>query len=586
MQFLKSKEERNVDRQIEKLFEDAIEELLFEERFLLERSSGKSSNRYNMDNDSTKWSETIVGKLFGKITNVLTLNGFLTKKFKDIFGVKSNLLKVLATKLEATIDKIPAEYLNKSTELDLDSRKLAYYDEMKKLAQNFENPNLNKEQALTILSDFIAVINSLSVDLDTTNKDVALFNDVLKNKKKQLETLEKKFLKEDPLRKPDFGKLAKSVLDKVEAISKYNQIAAKLKMDMRRTIRSDSSSFGNSMQSDKLSGGVSSATKSMYDVVAIINKAHDLYTNDETSDEDRDKDTNKDQRLFKIWEAKLLDVMSRKSDIIPEPLMKYMNSSLKPNFSKFNVGSDKYGNSSNVLDELANITNIVKKAELNRKRDIASNKPVDVMDTSKSSSSKFDYKLVDKGVKIQDNNLKNSPLIIKIHNGELHIEDKKYSASGKYITILPVKMTSSNKFSCVVSITDDFLDNLTTTSGFLYDSSTLNTKFMDTGLLEDLGVEIDEFYYAVTNVRNLNLGGTFELICYDPNKDIKTLVNTNTYSARIVVNTIESIHYLHGLDNKPVYLDSKQISDRFKLGGIPFKTIDQYFSTNNKMWQS
>ena len=88
------------------------------EQFLTEKVKYNLIKEYSIQNNNPKWSSTLIGRLFNSIWRTVTLNGFLTDKFKDIFGAKSFIIKNIAKRLEKAIDKLPQEYVDMNNDIN------------------------------------------------------------------------------------------------------------------------------------------------------------------------------------------------------------------------------------------------------------------------------------------------------------------------------------------------------------------------------------------------------------------------------------------------------------------------------------
>jgi hypothetical protein len=323
---------------------------------------------------------------------------------------------------------------------------------------------------------------------------------------------------------------------------------------------------------------VSGATKSMYDIVAIINKAHDLYTSFEQNDEKGyDK---KDERLFKLWESLVMKIVARKGDLIPLTLKKYINSSLHEGFRKYEVKGE-YG-TQNILDELNNINSIIDKVE---KSDRKTEKPtVDVFNSDKSQSSTFGYKAATGIVVVRNNQFENSPIILKVSKGEFYQNNVKFmDLKDNLITILPTQMTSPKLFTGILSWTDDIFNNFKTSAGFTFDPDKMDLESLGSVIYNDsANLKIGEYYYAVFSSRSFSKGTQMEILCYSPKDDIKKLLIENKPPAARFVLTLGDVYTTMGLDNNIVYLDSSEVRKIFGLGNQNFKYLDLHYKTNNK----
>lgn len=578
MKYIKEIHHIKAEQEIEKLLDEAILELLEEETSLFERSESRSSNKYNFDNNSTKWSETLVGKLFKKITNIITLNGLLTGKIKDVIGVKSNLIKRLANKLEEKIDLLPAEYLTRSNEVDLATRKLSYYDEMKKYFSTM-TPQTSIETATSATNKLITLLPDLLKDLDTSKSEAYTFSEEVNQKLKSLKSLKAKIEKLDINKQHDFSRMASTVADKNDIVSKSTELAAQMKDSVKSA--AEDTSIGSFTSSEKKGGKVSGATKSMYDIVAIVNKAYDLFTYDDDSDDDDDyrkgSSRKRDNRLFKIWEDRVMQILSVKSDILPEPLKKYIGSSLQKDFRKYKTLPGE--NSKNVLDEINNIDNVLVQAK--KKKDTMPE--TDAVSSEKSTAMSFGYRKMDKGLYIQENQFKNSPVVFKFSSGTYTEGSFVYDLTKTILVLMPADMTGPNIFTAVLTPSDDMFDNMRTTTGVPFNSDTMKLEtigqFVET---ESSKAEfrIRTFYYAVVTGRKFGQNSKIEMHCYKPsNLDAPQLGKPHA----TVVGTLEAAYGTFGTDGRIMYLDPTEVKKMFNTTSANFKALTQHYKTSKEL---
>jgi len=594
MRYIKEMHHIKAELEIERLLDQAVDEMLREEFSLLE-GSGRTGNDYNFDNGA-KWSETLVGKLFSNIWRLVTLNGLLTSKFKDAVGVKSNLLKRLANKLEQAIAKLPAEYLDHTTAIDTDTRRIAFYSDVKKFFEEMSKPDLKQDVALKIIGDLIVSCESVMSGLDLTKKEPMDLEAEVKPVLNEAKRLEKRVSKLDPTKTVDYNRLAQGVANKNDIISKYNALSAKLKTILvdaakdkkvgeftetvtQGSVRSTYKHKGTTGGDDYSGSGsrVSGATRSMYDIIAIINKAHDLYVTHNV--EDGKEYDQRDPRLFKLWESMVMKIMSKKGDLIPLTIKKYINSSLHEGFKKYEVKGE-YG-TQNILDELNNINSIINKVE---KGDRVTQKPdIEAFNSDKSSSATFGYKAATGVIVIRNTQFENSPIILKVQKGEFFQNGAKLlDLKDNLITILPTQMTSQKVFTGVLSWTDDIFNSIKTSSGFTFDTDKMDLESLGSVVYDDRAtLKIAEYYYAVFSTRLFSKGTQMEILCYSPIDDMQKALNENKPAARFVI-TLSEVYTTMGLDNNIVYLDPPEVRKIFGLGNQNFKKLDLYYKTNNK----
>lgn len=599
MRYIKEMQHVKVEQEIDFLLDRAVVEMLREEFSLLERS-GSSSSDYNFDNGA-KMSDTLVGKLFGKIWKLVTLNGLVTNKLGDIFGVKSNILKRLANKLEEAIGKLPSEFLERSSMLNVDTRRLVFYDELKTFFDAIVKPSLKTDVAIKIFGDLIVACESVVKDLDLTVEEQKGLDDEVQVVLKEAKNLEKKLLKLDPAKNVDYIKLSTMVANKADIISKFNALSAKTKSVLTNVAKekrvgdfTETTTSGSTRSTYRYKGGVdddsvsgervSGATKSMYDIVAIINKAYDLYMIHEEG-EDGKEHLKRDSRLFKLWEKLVMKILGSKGDLLPLTLKKYVNSSLHEDFKKYEVKGESGYTSRNVLDELNNIDSIINKVE---KSDRTGSKPDVKLDTAvfnsgKSTSATFGYEASAGKVVVSHNQFENSPIILKVSSGQYFENDVKLrDLKDNLITILPTQMSSAKMFTGVLSWSDNIFDNVKTTSGFRYDVDAMHMETLGSMIMIDQSVlKIGEYFYMAVNSRGFSRGTELEILCYSPLIDVKKALVDNKPTAKFIV-TVSDVYTLKGLDNNVVYLDSAEIRKIFSLGQTNFKLIDQYYKNNNK----
>lgn len=578
MKYVKEIYQMKAEQQIERLLDEAVEELLSEELSLLERTTGRSSNQYNFDNNSTKWSETLIGKLFKKLTNIVTLNGLLTRKFKNVVGVKSNLLKRLANKLEEKIDRLPAEYLDRTVEVDLATRKLAYYDEMKKFFNDM-SASTSVANAKTATANLASALPQLLVDLDISKSEAFSFDSEVKEKIKATKTLSAKLDKLDGDRQYDFSKYAAALGDKNEIVAKSTELAAKMHADIKQASKQKKvSNFIGDEDSPK-TGKISGATKSMYDIVAIINKASDLYTEEYVGEDDRTV-SKRDDRLFTVWEEKVMEILSTKADILPEPLKRYISASLQKDFKKYNVSSGDY--SKNILDELNNIeATLVKAKEKEKKIEMQP----DAVSGDKSTAMSIGYRKMDKGIRVQELQYKNSIIILKFAKGTMKEGNKVADLTKHVLVLTPLDMTRPNAFTCALTPSDDMYDNMRLTSGVTFNSTNMNMDSI--GMVVDsytlkMNFMIRSFYYAVVSERMFGPGSRFEAVCYksDTNVDIKPNLDKPFAT---VEGVIEEVYGTFGTDGKIAYLDPSEVKKVFSTTHANFKALTQHYKVSKNL---
>lgn len=577
MKYIKEIHHIKAEQEIERLLDEAVSELLEEEMSLFERSEGRSSNKYNFDNSSTKWSETLIGKLFKKITNIITLNGLLTGKIKDVIGVKSNLIKRLSNKLEEKIDLLPAEYLTRSNEVDLATRKLSYYDEMKKFFAMM-TPQTSLESAIAATNKLITILPDLLKDLDTSKSEAYSFSEDVNQKLKSLKSLKSKIEKLDVNKQHDFSRMASTVADKNDIISKSTELSAQMKDAVKGA--AEDTSVGSFTSSEKKGGKVSGATKSMYDIIAIVNKAYDLFTYDDDSSDDDDDRRNvrkRDNRLFKIWEDRVMQILSIKSDILPEPLKKYIGSSLQKDFRKYKTVPGDH--SKNVLDEINNIDGVLLQAK--RKKDAMPE--TDAVSSEKSTAMSFGYRKMDKGLHIQENQFKNSPVVFKFSSGTYKEGSFVYDLTKTLLVLMPVDMTGPNIFTAILTPSDDMFDNMRTTTGVPFNSDTMKLEtigqFVET---ESSKAEfrIRTFYYAIVTGRRFGQNSKVEMHCYKPTSLEEPQLGKPHAT---VTGTLEAAYGTFGTDGRIMYLDPTEVKKMFNTTSANFKALTQYYKTSKEL---
>lgn len=528
----------------------------------------------------------MIGKLFNWVIKVVTLDGFLVDKFKDAVGAKSFIIKNLANRLEKAIDALPGEYVQRNEEIDVQTLEMRYYTELLNIIET-----LNKSRDFSIkkivgeLEESIANLKSISSDLDIKNdtqskiakeieEEFKIINPILTKAKSTLEGLSS----EEQITKTgfDFSKGIEKLGNKTEIKNKLDAIKAKMI---------------NIIKNEKNEAKVS--TESMYKIVSILNKARNLYMEEDKEGETyyrgnkRETVFHPNRRLFSLWEKKVLEILSRKNDIIPKKLLAYINNSLASvDPIKYNVEVSR-GVEKNVLDQLADVDIATDEVErkFNPKRDLDKERvtPIDVIPQGKSTSSGMHFKEHER-LMIKQETLLYSLISIQAYNGVIEIFNEKKDKTnelkfnGFSFNFIPTRVYINNQVLGIVSLNLSTFQNSSTVSGAKIDITNLSTENIKEFRQDS------HYYWGVLDEKNIQVGGkrcTIKL--YNPGISYTNHNLVETYgdlTEMIAIEKIGKIKVLYGNDDKIVQFNKKFLETNFNLTSSGYRAVESYFQSN------
>jgi len=551
------------------------------EQFLMEKLEVDLITEAGVQSNNAKWSETMIGKLFNWAFRVITLDGHLVDKFKDIFGAKSFIIKNLAKRLEKAIDALPGEYVKRSEEIDFKNLEMQLYDELYKtieMLKKSKNTPIGK------------IHKNLLQTEDIISKVISELNPKDEEESKALKTAQTKM------------KVIESLLTRVKEITNdlteseadsktgYNLESAADKIgdknEIKRTLEEIKASLMNVVTSGKDKAKIS--TESMFKIVSIMNKARDIYM-----EEDREGETiyrgNKretmfkpNKRLFNLWEEKVLKILSRKSSIIPQKLLSYINNSLasvdpvKYNF-EIEPGVEK-----NVLDELSDIDRGMGKVRKKFSSDKSAT-PVELISSEKSKANAFHFKTHEK-VTIKQDTLLRGLMELDIDTGNIFLFNQERTdteqSSGNDVSIffVPTRTYINGMVLGVMSFNPDVFDNAPTTGGGKINNSDLS--FEDS----DFWRKDSHYYWGVLNKKDISSGGTYVMKIFNPGLTItpdRLLKQDNeSLNESVVINKLEKSRALYGNDDKVAEIDKKYLEKKYNFNSTGYRSISQYFNSN------
>lgn len=548
------------------------------DKFLNERFEIEVINEAGIQSNNAKWSETMIGKLFGFAFKVLTLNGYLVDKFKDALGAKSFIIKNLAKRLEKAIDKLPGEYVQRNEDIDSKNIEMQFNDEVLKIMDvlnNSKNTPIGKIQEK--IENSRLYLNNLINELDLKNdKHASIIKDI-ESKIVKLDTLINKISRiTDQLSDVDID--TKTGYD----ISNVSKILGERSVIKRKNdlLKSELTNTISSAKED-----VKLSTKSMFEIISILNKARGIYMEDvdgETIFKGNKKETvfSPNRRLFDLWEEKVLKILGRKSSIIPKKLLSYINNSLasvdpvKYNF-EISPGVER-----NILDQLSDIDTAMAKVETKFTK---SKIPHDVIPNGKSKSDTFYLKKHDRIIITQSSWLRNI-LAFKADVGNTFTYDEKrtdteqHSIDDKTIFFIPSRTYVNGNVLGILSFSPDVLNGIKTNSGNKFD-------------VKDLDLSGDEFwrkdphyYWAVLDKKDFTTGDNIVFKILNPGisftNDRLAKLHDNSLFESVVINRLDSIRGTYGDDDKIVEVDKTYLAKKFNFNSSSYRSIDNYFNSN------
>jgi hypothetical protein len=550
------------------------------DQFLMEKLEVSLITEAGIQSNNAKWSETMIGKLFNWVFRVITLDGYLVDKFKDLFGAKSFFIKNLAKRLEKAIDALPGEYVKRNEEIDFKNLEMQYYDELYNLIDM-----MNKSKDVPIgkihekIGKCLSVFKQISSELDS--KDVEQ-SKVIKQIEDKVSNLEKVFAKTSEI---------VTGMTEEEADSKtgygLSKMADKLgnKNDVKRDLDELKATLLNSIKDGKDDAKLS--TESMFKIVSIMNKARDLYM-----EEDREGETvyrgNKretvfkpNKRLFNLWEEKVLGILSRKSSIIPNKLLSYINNSLASvDPVKYNFEVEP-GVEKNVLDELSDIDRAMGRAT--KKFGKGPKTPVDLMPTGKSMSSVFHLN-THKRIQINQKSTIRAMISFNVKMGSVWLlnedrsDDVQHGLNDKSVVFIPTRTYVNGMVLGVMSFSPTVFDNAVT-------SAKANISVKDLEFKEDFWRDDPHYYWAVLNKKDLTEnGGAYIMRIFNPGVTVTNdrLVKQDSEDLyeKVVINKLGEIKVVYGNDDKVAEIDKNYLEKKFNFNSTGYKSINNYFEAN------
>lgn len=550
------------------------------DKFLMEKLEVSIINEAGIQSNNTKWSETMIGKLFNFVFNVVTLNGFLVDKFKDAFGAKSFILKNLARRLEKAIDKLPGEYVKRNEEVDFQTLSMNYYDEIIKIIdlmqrskdvpvgkiyEQLERSKRTLESTMSELDPKDEEQSKIILEIKNTLKLITPIYDKVKDVVNELTDSE-------AASKTGYNleKSAEALGDKLEYKRKLDDVKARLVNVIK-----------DSKDASKIS------TESMFNIISILNKARSIYMEEEGEGETyyrgnkRETMFKSNKRLFDLWSEKVLKILSRKSSIIPKKLLAYINSSLSavdPLQYNFQISP---GVEKNILDELADVDTAMNKVKSKFERNPVT--PRDVIPLGKSTSNVLHLKSHERIAITQETLLRGMiALTAKVGNtftfNEKRDDTVQNSFIDKTLIFVPTRTYVNGMVLGVVSFSANVFQGAQTTSG---------TKIK----VEDLSFDQDEFwrhdphyYWGVLNKKDLALDSNFMIKIFNSGVTITpdrlTKMDESSLFESVVFNKLGKMRALYGNDDKVVEIDKNYLEKKFNFSSTGYRSIEQYFNSN------
>lgn len=555
------------------------------DQFLLEKMHSPLITEASGNN--TKWSETMIGKLFNWVIKVVTLDGFLVDKFKDAVGAKSFIIKNLANRLEKAIDALPGEYVQRNEEIDLQNLEMQHYNTLLNIIET-----LNKSRDFSIrkicsdLESSIINLKSIKSELDIKNEaqskiaktieeELKIVEPILAKAKSTLEGLSN----EEQATKVgyDFSKGIEKLGNKTEIKKNLDAIKAKML---------------NIIKNEKNEAKVS--TESMYKIVSILNKARILYMEEDKEGETyyrgnkRETVFHPNRRLFSLWEKKVLEILSRKNDIIPKKLLAYINNSLASvDPIKYNVEVSR-GVEKNVLDQLADVDIAVDEVErkFNPKRDSDKERervtPVDVIPQGKSTSTGMHLKDQER-ISITQESLLRSMININVSIGNLFLfnekrDDVEQMKFDSYSVIfVPTRTYVNGLVLGILSLNANVFQNAPTSGSAHIDVNNLGFN------QSEFWRKDEHYYWAVLNKKDLQSNSNYLIKLFNPGVSYTNKNLLETYDDLIeslAINRAGKIKVVYGNDDKVVEIDKRYLDKKYNLDSTGYRSIDQYFNAN------
>lgn len=555
---------------LEKNLNESIEHLLNEDIMLLERGRSYSDNESSLLGRAVKSVFGFLGK------SAVSLLSPLTDKIKDIIGIKSNILKNLLAKLDQAIEKLPEEYIEKNEEVNNISLMLDFYTSLKQMTDFIAKEDVYKKtEFISKLNEFVTKYQDISKSIVSNTEDAKNF----------LKTLE------------EFTRSTKELIDDAENdkgvdingiinIETKNYLNDKnIRYDINKNLETLKLKFSNIVKSsrdssdtDMDSHNVKGATRSVYEIIAITNRAVDIFTTEEKDEEDDRYSKSKNdinKRLFKIWEKGILDVLAKKGTVIPKPIQKYINSSLTSNFVKYK-GSDR---DQSILDELADIDTAINKTKA-LVRTTRKNTNVDVFNSGKPNSDKMYFREVG-NINVTIKDYMNSVIVlecstVKMQSREFRMNNE--TVSNVAIALIPVSF-KTGLFISVLLFNESGLVDLTT--------NTANKKMFDADLLDSIKSSFiqgslktinNSFYYIAIEGKILTKGHTISGKIYNPSSKIKDVVNIKDKDFLFRAD-ISKINVLTSEDSKIVSIMAADMTSTFDINTANYKELEKHYSS-------
>lgn len=555
---------------LEKNLNESIENLLNEDIMLLER--GRSYN-----DDESSLLGRAVKSVFGFLgKSAVSLLSPLTDKIKDIIGIKSNILKNLLAKLDQAIEKLPEEYIEKNEEVNNISLMLDFYTSLKQMTDFISKEDVYKK------TEFISKLNEYATTYQDISKSIVSNTEDAKNFLKTVEefTSSTKELIQDA--ENDKGVDINGIIN-IETKNYLND--KNIRYDINKNLETLKLKFSNIVKTSRDSSGtdtdshnVKGATRSVYEIIAVTNRAVDIFTTEEKDEEDDRYSKSKNdinKRLFKIWEKGILDVLAKKGTVIPKPIQKYINSSLTSNFVKYK-GSDR---DQSILDELADIDTAINKTKA-LVRTTRKNTNVDVFNSGKPNSDKMYFREVG-NINVTIKDYMNSVIVlecstVKMQSREFRMNNE--TVSNVAIALIPVSF-KTGLFISVLLFNESGLVDLTT--------NTANKKMFDADLLDSIKSSFiqgslktinNSFYYIAIEGKILTKGHTISGKIYNPSSKIKDVVNIKDKDFLFRAD-ISKINVLTSEDSKIVSIMAADMTSTFDINTANYKELEKHYSS-------
>jgi len=532
-----------------------------------------------VQSNNAQWSETLIGKLFNWTFRVISLDGFLTDRFKDLIGAKSFIIKNLARRLEKTIDKLPGEYVQRNEDLDFQNLEMQFYDELLKLINIMNgSKDIPIGKIYDDINKTIDVIDQIVIELNPKDVEQSKLLEIIKAKQKVLIEIQTKV-------KTNMNTLTDTEANEKTGynLSKFSDLIGD-KNDIKRKVDTSKAKLINTIKTEK--DGAKISTESMFKIISILNKARNLYM-----EEDREGETvyrgnkretvfNPNRRLFSLWEKKVLDILSRKSSIIPKTLLAYINNSLASvDPLKYNFEVEP-GVEKNVLDQLSDIDRAMGSA--NKKFGKSRVLPTDIIPQGKSTATSLHLKAHER-LTIKQDTLLRSMIDIQIGKGNLSLlNDRKDDTElqgfdGKSLIFVPTRTYVNGMVLGVLSFSPTVFDKAPTSG-----KAIINIKELEFD--GDFWRKDPHYYWGVINSKDLTVNGNYLMKIFNPgttytNKGLMKL-DDEMMIETVIVNKLERLNALYGNDDKIVEVDKKYLEKKFNFNSTGYRSIDQYFNSN------